>query len=194
MTKCKWLFCIVGILLFLAACGRETAERQAEAIEMEVEGQSAVVRFDQGTLSSGTIEAGENEYAFAYDMSGALTIRYPNGSVFTLVNGGAAASLEYDGEEFRSKGYLDGLSLVWGLESALEQARGTSGKNSPSPLLAMVLSSLGLWNLLAPRSVWYLSSGWRYKNVEPSDGAIIVYRLGGVALLFFGVMCLLAAL
>lgn len=55
MTKCKWLFCIVGILLFLAACGRETAERQAEAIEMEVEGQSAVVRFDQGTLSSGPL-------------------------------------------------------------------------------------------------------------------------------------------
>ena len=33
MTKCKWLFCIVGIFLFLAACGRETAEMIKKYLE-----------------------------------------------------------------------------------------------------------------------------------------------------------------
>ena len=53
---------------------------------------------------------------------------------------------------------------------------------------------LGVWNLFAPKSAWWLARGWWYKNAEPSDLAIAAYRIGGVCLLIAGVICAIAAL
>lgn len=48
---------------------------------------------------------------------------------------------------------------------------------------AMILAALGLFELLKPRTAWYLSYGWRYKNAEPSDIALGVGRASGVVIL-----------
>ncbi len=34
--------------------------------------------------------------------------------------------------------------------------------------------------IFAPRMAWYLSSGWKFKNSEPSDGALVFHRLSGI--------------
>ena len=51
---------------------------------------------------------------------------------------------------------------------------------------------MGIFNAAAPRAAWYLSYGWRYKDAEPSDAALVVARLGGAAAITAGVILLLA--
>jgi hypothetical protein len=45
------------------------------------------------------------------------------------------------------------------------------------PILAIVLCILAI---LSPRTSWHISEGWKYKNLEPSDGALKMIRVGGV--------------
>lgn len=43
-------------------------------------------------------------------------------------------------------------------------------------------------SVLSPRTMWYLSEGWKYKNVEPSDTALVMMRIGGVLGVIFGII------
>lgn len=195
MRKAAIFALLACFLLSLTACGKADPVVQTQAIEAG--GQSLIVQFDENTLSAGIIQAENGEYAFEYDGHGGLTIVYPDGYVYTqtAVNGGIGFPADYDAAERESKGYVDGFSLHWGLETAMDNARGAlrSG-GSPNLLLALLLLALGAWNLFAPRSSWQLSHGWRYKNAEPSDLALTLYRLGGILLIFAGVLCGLSAL
>jgi hypothetical protein len=38
----------------------------------------------------------------------------------------------------------------------------------------------GLCSLLWPRLMWWLSEGWKFKNIEPSGCALIATRIGGL--------------
>ena len=42
--------------------------------------------------------------------------------------------------------------------------------------LFIISVSLIVW----PKEMWYIAEGWKYKNVEPSDEAILVERILGV--------------
>lgn len=61
----------------------------------------------------------------------------------------------------------------------------------PSPLLVIALFGLGAWNLISPQSAWWLAHGWWYKDGEPSDLALILYRLAGAFMILVGVVCIL---
>lgn len=39
---------------------------------------------------------------------------------------------------------------------------------------------LGIWNIVHPRSAWYLSQGWKYKDLEPSEAGLVANQFGGV--------------
>lgn len=73
-------------------------------------------------------------------------------------------------------------------------AAGGRSRSGPSPVLAFVLMALGAWNLLAPKSAWWISRGWWYRNAQPSDLALGFYRVTGVLLLGAGLICAQAAL
>ena len=57
-----------------------------------------------------------------------------------------------------------------------------------SPGLGAVLLTVGLFNAITPRTSWYLSRGWYYKNAEPSEAALFVCRAGGVFAAVLGVV------
>ncbi len=185
----------VFFLLSLCACDKAAPLPQTQ--DIEVDGQLLVVRFDEHMLSAGTVTAENGEYKFEYDGRGGLTIVYPDGYVYTqtTVNMGTRFPSGYDAAERKDKGYVDGYSLHWGLESVMDNARGAlQSGGSPSLLLSFLLLSLGAWNLFAPRSSWRLSrSRWR-KSAEPSELTLTIYRLGGVLLIFAGIICGLAAI
>jgi hypothetical protein len=44
----------------------------------------------------------------------------------------------------------------------------------------------GLLGLFWPRAAWFLSEGWKYKNVEPSGCALASARIGGLVSLIAG--------
>jgi hypothetical protein len=39
--------------------------------------------------------------------------------------------------------------------------------------------AIGIANLLFPRTFWYLSEGWKFKNSEPSNTALVIIRVIG---------------
>ena len=49
-------------------------------------------------------------------------------------------------------------------------------------LMSIIFILAGIFNLVAPDAAWYLSRGWQYKDAEPSDAALVVTRIGGVAI------------
>jgi len=62
-------------------------------------------------------------------------------------------------------------------------------------VVAMIV--LIIWSLVAvfsPQTAWYWREGWQYRNVEPSDAALIAVRIGGVIGLIFGIIVCLAFL
>ena len=39
-------------------------------------------------------------------------------------------------------------------------------------IIAVILAGIGLFNIVRPRTAWFLDSGWKYKDAEPSDMAL----------------------
>jgi len=75
----------------------------------------------------------------------------------------------------------------------LNVARGERG--SSVEVVAVIV--LIIWSLVAvfsPQTAWYWKEGWQYRNVEPSDAALIAVRIGGVIGLIIGIIVCLAFL
>jgi hypothetical protein len=56
----------------------------------------------------------------------------------------------------------------------------------------IILSSIVA--IISPRTAWYLQEGWQYKDVEPSDLALIVVRIGGVVGVVGGIVLMVMVL
>ena len=50
---------------------------------------------------------------------------------------------------------------------------------------------IGVVSILAPEAMWQLYEGWKFKDAEPSDLALVMHRIGGVLLIVMAVMILL---
>ncbi len=53
----------------------------------------------------------------------------------------------------------------------------------------MIIGSIA--TIIWPEKVWYLSEGWRYKNLEPSEQYLRASRIGGFVGLIIGVIILI---
>ena len=50
-------------------------------------------------------------------------------------------------------------------------------------LLFLILMSVSL--IVWPKEIWHMTEGWKHKNVEPSDAAILMERILGVLGIIF---------
>jgi len=57
-------------------------------------------------------------------------------------------------------------------------------------LILMVAGALGA---ISPYSAWYLSTGWKFKDTEPSEAALLMNRLGGIAGVIVGLVVLVSS-
>lgn len=57
-------------------------------------------------------------------------------------------------------------------------------------LVGILLILLGIANAAAPRVMWRINYGWRYKDAEPSNTALLVSRVGGVIAIAAGIVFL----
>ena len=192
MKRCLCLLMVLMVFL-CAACGAE--EPESKTVSTEIGGQSAVVTFEPGTLSAGTVQTDKGIYTFAWDRSGALNIVYPDGSDCTYRSGDSwgtlASSPDFDPD---AKGYISGMTMAWGIENAIDQLRPAGKSGGGNALVGLLLLVVGAFGTFAPRAAWYLEYGWRFRDAEPSDAALTVQVLGGVVLLVIGGIFLLAAI
>ncbi|WP_435169760.1 DUF6199 family natural product biosynthesis protein [Paenibacillus glycanilyticus] len=54
-------------------------------------------------------------------------------------------------------------------------------------LVGVIFIVLGILNLLYPRAGWYMQYGWRFKNAEPSDAALVMGRISGIIGIAIGI-------
>lgn len=185
-------------MLTLSACNAGNTSAQPRSSTVETEGQSIAVIFDENTFSTGTIRSDNGEYTFQYESEGSgirFTAVYPDGYVYSQLerDGAVGMPLDYDASEREAKGYIDGIALAWAVDSAIDNARGGESHGDASPLLAVLLIGCGAWYLFAPKSVWWIAYGWRYKNAEPSDIALTLFKVLGILLMIAGAICLIAS-
>lgn len=49
----------------------------------------------------------------------------------------------------------------------------------------MIMIILNGFAIFWPEAVWQITEGWKFKNAEPSDAALLVTRIGGVLGIIF---------
>ncbi|MBI4498433.1 MAG: hypothetical protein HY689_11095 [Chloroflexi bacterium] len=59
-------------------------------------------------------------------------------------------------------------------------------------IFALIFIALGLLYLFNPRLGWYLSEGWKFRNAEPSDAALVVGRVAGAVAMLVGLWLFVA--
>ena len=64
----------------------------------------------------------------------------------------------------------------------------TDGRSHP--IAGLLLIIIALCNLCRPEEMWHLSEGWKFKDAEPSEDAILWCRVGGVIAIIVGVFVL----
>ena len=131
-----------------------------------------------------TLTCGSNVYAYEITASETVTtttIRYPNGATYYRHSSGMTGHSSHS-EDYDENRYIPGDVLI----SLLEQEYPREKKGST--FLGLVCIAMGVWGIAKPESLWYLGYGWRYRNAEPSDAALIVERLSGVLCIVVGLI------
>ena len=178
MKRILLLLLTVLLAFSLTACASSEASSQESTYEKD--------GFTVDT-ENGTITKGEDVYTFTVSetsSSKSINITYPNGATYYFTwNGNMGLggwSDNYDPER-----YADGDTLCDLISfEPPEQERGSSGH----PLFGLLFIALGLFSALSPHTAWYLEWGWRYKDAEPSDTALMMERIGGVFAVIVGVL------
>ena len=60
-------------------------------------------------------------------------------------------------------------------------------------LVGLIALILGIVEIVNPRLTWYLNIGWKLKDAEPSDLALLMNRVGGAFVAFIGLMIMMAS-
>ncbi len=79
------------------------------------------------------------------------------------------------------------VATVIGDEVIKKEGNSSSGL---SVIMGVIMIVVGLINALVPDVAWQLKEGWKYRNAEPSDMALILIRLGGIGIILFGILAL----
>ena len=177
------LFLLLIILIFQTACHSENLSNP-NVYTVTKDGIEYTVDHENQAITDG-------EHTFYYAVNNnEIRITYPDGSSYGWTreeNGGYGG---YSMDYIEGK-YVQGDVLY---DILMEGNPSKKVNRNPGKLLAaMILIGFGLWNLLSPESSWYVSHGWRYKNVEPSEMALSVKRIGGVVALIVAIVLLLSS-
>lgn len=170
------ILCMAVCLLLLTACAGSS--RDPNVYDVEYNGKTYTV--DQNNQ---TITFDGHVYQFKVSGSGSnmrFEVTYPNGATYSGSGWAGSHSDNYDPDR-----YAPGDTL-W---SVLEQGRPGAQKNSGYWFIGLLLVGLGIFQTCSPRTSWYISHGWRYKNAEPSELALGLGRVGGIFVILIGIIC-----
>lgn len=171
-------FCLLVtalLLVLLCACGEK---EDPNVYDVTYEGKTYTVDLNDRTISF-------DDVVCSFELSGSdFRVTYPDGSSYWWSQSGnfghGGWSDDYDEDRYVSG---DVLWSVLGRPSQGTEERGGH------PLVGLLLLAIGVFHTASPRTGWYLSYGWRYKDAEPSDAALAAGRLGGVACIVIGIIC-----
>ena len=181
MRKIAAFFVMIFLMLSLCACSSSGSSEKVYTYEKN--GKSFTVDTENTTISDGT---NVYHYTFSGDSSNyQINIVYPDGSSYweRMENGGGFGGWS---DEYSENRFVPGDVLCEIVADHIP--RPASSKNV---LVIILLLGGGAFELLSPRTAWYLEYGWRYKDAQPSEMALWLNRAGGVLLLFIAVVLIM---
>lgn len=159
----RLLLLLLVAALVLMGCGSE------EVYTVKHESYMLTVDTVNGTIFDGVD-------TYTYTVSGdAVTITYPNGATYCQ---GVTAG-EYDAQR-----YIPGEKLLEVLPSASAEVE----TDTNTPLIGSVLIAIGVVNFILPKAAWYISSGWRNRETEPSETTLKASRIVGLVAIVAGII------
>lgn len=173
------------LLLTLSACAQKP-----HSSTYTVTRDDTVFTVDQ---QNRTISDGEHTYQFTVSGNSSgyeFEITYPDGSTYwwsVQRSGGIKSGYGGWSDDYAEGRYVAGDVLVDVLEK--DPPLRVPDKNIP---LILLLLAVGIFNTASPQTAWYLEHGWRYKNAEPSELALVLNRLGGIAVIIVAIIMLIA--
>ena len=172
-----FLLCLsVCLALALCACSAQSVYTVTR------DGKEYTVDREAGTISDG-------QYTYGFEFSGdsrayEVTIEYPNESTYWWEQNGTGIGYGGWSEGYDESAYAKGDTLREVLPEKAPRARsGNAG-------VGFFIILLGLFGAVWPRAAWALSYGWRFKDAEPSEAALVVNRVCGGALVLLGLVVL----
>lgn len=183
----KKILILTLCLIMLTGCGANNEY----TVELS-EGDAVVTldkREDDGV--SGTIKIESNTakddceiYEFEY-VNDVYRITYPNGVLFAREKETAYKPKQ----EFVSgdiSGYHRSDDLIYIINNRPGADNGKPQNNPGAFFSGFCMVIVGLFNTLAPETVWYMSIGWRIKDSKPTEEAIKFNRFSGIAVAVIG--------
>lgn len=170
---------LFALLLTLTLC---SCAEQETTYTVNKNGTDFYVDTTQQTISDGT-------HTYRYKFSGdadsfSATITFPDGSSYWWQQTDGSGSGGWSGD------YVDGKYASANTLIDVLQENAPKRTNPNATTAALLLMALGLFEAVFPKATWYLGYGWRYKDAEPSDAALLFSRLGGIAATVIGFVLL----
>ncbi len=150
---------------------------------------SSPVSFNGFQVDTENATISHSTLTYHYTFSGnsqsySITITYPNGSSYWCSKSGATVTSGWS-NDYSENGYADGDTLCQVILASVPQ-----GPDTGKLLGAGILFALGAFLLAFPQLAWQLEFGWRYREAEPSDAALILARVSGGVVIFLGIILL----
>lgn len=166
------LCCMLAFMLLASSCGAKGDSNYS----VTYGGESYVIDTSEQTIT----HQGEH---YRYEISGnTVELIYPNGSRYwrSYQSGGSYGGWS---DDYSSQRYVSGDVLLHILDF-----KPPGEAKSKNVVLIFFLIAAGAFYAISPKTAWYLSRGWQYKNAEPSEAAIEVNRMMGIAAVVIGVL------
>ncbi|MCT2536263.1 hypothetical protein NC661_13495 [Aquibacillus koreensis] len=161
------LIVLIFLSLFITI---NTSAKSPEEIEIS-NGEIVKVFFEERSNGYRYEVEFENGHTYYYEKSG------------NTGHGGGSAELT-----------SDEMNLAEGAINKYEQINGDAtkpnSKSSGNPV-GIVIILFGLLGAVFPQAAWYLEIGWKLRDAEPSEFALIANRFGGILAAIFGLFILL---
>lgn len=199
------LVLLTVILLVLSGCSSAPTGTETRFLSHNGEALAAVFDYTAQTITVGKlggetvvvngVEVGGEEkdvYTYKYQ-DGDITITYPNGAKYWESASATGAVISWD-DSYDAKRYVDGTSLAMHLTEAYEGPDNKIQMNGAILLGCPFLVIVGVFLAWDPVTVLEYRYRWWFKNVEPSDWAILSTRISGVILAAMGAGLFLAAI
>lgn len=134
-------------------------------------------------LSAGVARAGTGAESVTLPSGEVVTIGATGGEItVTLANGVSATRKYTESGAYWAAGIGASSEDMIKIEQAYELWAGSTPparERSGNPLVGILLLLFGSLNAAFPRVAWYLKDGWKFQDAEPSDEALMLYRVGG---------------
>ena len=88
--------------------------------------------------------------------------------------------------EFR--GCTSLISYVWG--NCVESTMIYNSEVLITVICSIIWFVTAVVSIVKPNYTWYMEYGWKYKNAEPTDCALILQRFGGIIMIVIGILFL----